>query len=395
MALSFPPNPTLGQQYSAPNGTVYTWDGNKWVAGGSTGGSGGSGGGGSSGGAAIILSQGQVVTSTATSLNFVGQVVTATLSGTAVTLNYDIPATTSTLGVVKIGSTLNVTTDGVINTKSPIQYWQESQRSYNFNAGVSVWQVKGTQMDIDAAVLPQGAGANVATQDGNQRGQYATEWQKVVGSNDRVASGNYSVIGGGSFNKASAIHSVIVGGNNNVSDANYATVLGGKGGSTNGIIGATIISGAAGLERTNQGTAQAGVYTLGGETLDNSVVTLTTDGTNTPNASNQLTLKDNSAIHFRGMVIAKEYQKYRGEVWTWTFEGAIRRDIGSTTTDFAPSAIAPVVNLQYGTNTASNWLVSLDIDNQNGSLVVKARGGSTQHVRWVCRIDTVEVNDLS
>lgn len=394
MALSFPLNPTLGQQYVAPNGTIYTWDGVKWVAGASSGGSGGSGGG-SSGGAAIIFSQGQLVTSTATSLDFVGSVVTATVTGTAVTLDFNRPATTATLGVVKIGPTLNVSTEGVLNAKNTIQYWEEQQQNYSFNTGTSIWAVKGNYMDIDAALVPQGAGANIATTNGYQRGQYATEWQKVLGSNDKVASGNFSVIGGGSFNKASATHSVIVGGNNNLSDANYSTVLAGKGGSTHGIIGATIISGAAGLERSNPGTAQAGIYTLGGETTDNNVITLTTDGTGTPTASNQLTLKDNSAIHFRGMVIAKEYQTYRGEVWTWTFEGAIRRDVGSTTTDFAPSAIAPVVNLQYGINTASNWLVSLDIDNQNGSLVVKARGGATQHVRWLCRLDTVEVSDLS
>jgi len=30
MALNFPPNPYVGQQYDAPNGSIYTWDGTKW-----------------------------------------------------------------------------------------------------------------------------------------------------------------------------------------------------------------------------------------------------------------------------------------------------------------------------------------------------------------------------
>ena len=30
MALNFPPNPYVGQQYDASNGAVYTWDGTKW-----------------------------------------------------------------------------------------------------------------------------------------------------------------------------------------------------------------------------------------------------------------------------------------------------------------------------------------------------------------------------
>ena len=34
MALAFPTNPTTGQQFTAPNGSVWTWDGTKWVGGG-------------------------------------------------------------------------------------------------------------------------------------------------------------------------------------------------------------------------------------------------------------------------------------------------------------------------------------------------------------------------
>jgi hypothetical protein len=395
MALSFPSNPTIGQLYQAPNGTTYVWDGIKWAAQSSSSGSGGSGGGSGSGGAGIVLSNNVLISSTATSLNFVGDVVTATSSGTAITINFQTTATTSTFGLVKIGPTLQITDTGILNSRFSINDWQENYRTFSFSQAASVWAPQGLASDIDAAIIPQGGGANVANIDGTKRGQYATDWQKLPGASDKVASGDYSIISGGSLNKASALHSVVVGGNNNLSDANYSTVLGGRGGSTNGITGATIISGAAGLERTNPGTSQAAVYTLGGETYDNNVITLTTDGTGSPSASNQLTLKDNSAVHFRGMVIAKEYQKYRGEVWTWTFEGAIRRDVGSTTTDFAPSAILPIINLQYGTNTSSNWAVLLDIDNQHGALVVKARGGSTQHIRWVCRLDTVEVSDLA
>lgn len=32
MALDFPPNPTIGQIYTAPNGTTWIWDGTKWTA---------------------------------------------------------------------------------------------------------------------------------------------------------------------------------------------------------------------------------------------------------------------------------------------------------------------------------------------------------------------------
>lgn len=393
MALSFPLNPFLGQTYTGPNGVTYQWDGHKWVAQGSSSSGGGGGGG---GGASTIFSNGVIVTATATQINFIGSVVTATSSGTLVSVNINIPATTSTLGVVKIGPTLSITGDGTLNAVAGnLTNWQESYQYHNWTDGASIFTPVSIKDNVDAIFSTKGAGAHVGTTDGNIRGQYATDWQKVPGDYNNIASGNYGVISGGSLNKASALHSVVIGGNTNLADATYSTVLGGRGGNTNGITGATIIPGAAGLQHTSSGVAQAGVYVLSGESYNNSIIILTTDGTGSATTSNQITLKDNSAIHFRGMVIAKEYQKYRGEVWTWTFEGAIRRDIGSTTTDFTPSAIVPPISLQYGINTASNWGLLLDIDNQRGALIVKARGGSTQHVRWVCRIDTVETNDLA
>jgi hypothetical protein len=163
--------------------------------------------------------------------------------------------------------------------------------------------------------------------------------------------------------------------------------IGATGATGNGITGATIISGASPVY------TQGGVYMLSAETFDDSIATMTTDGA-TAISSNQITLKDNSALYIRGIVVAKEHQKYRGEVWSWKFDGVVRRDVGSTTTDFAPSGILPNIMLAPGINTASNWLFTLDIDNQNGNLLVEVRGGAAQHIRWSARIDTVEVHDV-
>jgi hypothetical protein len=383
MALSFPLNPQIGDQYQAPNGTTYTWDGIRWNASSS---SSGSSGGGSGGGAAIVFSNGTLVTTTATSLNFVGSVVTATNSGTAVSVNINIPATTSTLGVVKVGPSLVVAQDGQLDTLSG-NFWAANINVANTSQANTYWTPVGSQSDIDATILPKGTGANRASTSGDLRGQFATDWQKVLGGNDKVASGSYAIIGGGSLNKASGLHSIVVGGNNNIADSDYSTVLGGRNGTTNGITGATIIAGAT------PAYAQGGIYILGADTVDDSITTLTTDGA-TAIPANQITLKDNSALYIRGIVVAKEYQKYRGEVWSWKFEGVVRRDVGSTTTDFAPSGLLPNIMLTPGINTASNWLLTLDIDNQTGSLVLEARGGAAQHVRWSARIDTTEVYDI-
>jgi hypothetical protein len=385
MALSFPPNPVIGQQYQAPNGYTYTWDGSRWSA---SQGTGGSGGGGGAGGAAIVFSNGVLVTQTATSLNFVGAVVTATSSGSAVDVNINLPATTSTLGVVKVGPTLTIDVDGILNsTAGNLANWEESSQYHNWTDGASIFTPVSIKDNVDAVIATKGSGSHRGTADGAVRGQFATDWQKVLGSFDKIASGNYSIIGGGSLNKAAGLHSIVVGGNNNTADSDYSVVLGGHNGNTNGITGATIIAGGT------PAYSQGGVYILSAETFDDNIVQLTTDGASAT-SSNQITLKDNTAVYVRGIVVAKEYQKYRGEVWSWKFEGVVRRDVGSTTTDFAPSGLLPNIMLTPGTNTASNWLLTLDIDNQSGNLVVEAHGGAAQHVRWSARIDTVEVNDL-
>jgi hypothetical protein len=394
MALSFPPNPQIGDQYQAPNGTTYTWDGLRWNASSS---SSGSSGGSSGGGAAIVFSNGTLVTSTATSLNFVGSVVTATSSGTAVSINIDIPATTSTFGVIKVGPNLTISNEGVLDS-SPgnMRFWTEGTLiDANFTTdGSSIYSATGARENLNAVIATKGTGAHQGAASGEKRGAYATDWQKIQLTASQVASGDYAIIGGGSGNKADQLHSIVVGGNNNYADAPYSIIVGGKGGRANGIYGAVIFPGDASGNHQEPGASQAGKYILAAETFDNTITRLTTDGSVTPTAVNQLTLKDNTAMFVRGTVIAKEYQKYRGEVWSWTFEGAIRRDVGSTTTDFAPAGILPEIKLTPGVNTASNWLLALDIDNQVGALVVEVQGGSTQHIRWSCVLDTIEVSDV-
>lgn len=396
MALSFPSNPTIGEQYTAPNGFTYTWNGTTWTASGSSGGGGGSGGSGGSGGAGVIYNNSVLVTATATSLNFVGSFVTATLTATAVSILFSQPpvATTSTLGTIKVGSTLNIDENGYLNAES-LEYWTEFTTYINSTTSISGLVPYSSSANVDVQIYPLGNGAHIGGNSGNQRGAYATDWQKQTGSNpNNVASGAYSIIGGGALNQATNTHSIVVGGDQNVANASYGTVIGGAFGTTNNITGATIIPGfATGGAYSAPGGVQAGVYTFGGQTQDSSYHVLTTDGTFVPTANNQLVLKDNSSIHFRGMVVAKQFQTYRGEVWSWTFEGTIRRDVGSTTTDFIPSAIAPVVNLVQGINTSSNWNVDLDIDNGNGGLKILVQGNSSETIRWACRLDTIEVFD--
>ena len=391
MALTFPSNPpSLGQDigytYNAPNGYTYTWDGTKWYVA-STGQTGGGGT------PLIVKDEGTAINTATTTLNFVGSAITATTTGTQVdiiiTAEPLTTATTATLGGVIIGNGIDIT-DGVISVQPGLTYWDEST---NPSTTVTSLSVVGTEVDIDAALEAKGAGATLATADGDKRGSYATDWQKQRGNANQVASGEYAVISGGSFNRATGLHSVIVGGNNHLADGSYSTILGGQAGNTRGITGAVVMPGEA-SELYGKGAMQAGTYILSALTNSSSAVRMSTNGNPSPTANNQLGFGDRSTVAFKGIVVAREVSTASNEIVSWTFEGVVRQDIGSFTTDFVPAGIAPTVT-KIAESTATTWALALDIDNITGCLIIQATGTNTQQIRWSARVDTIEVTDAS
>jgi hypothetical protein len=69
---------------------------------------------------------------------------------------------------------------------------------------------------------------------GNARGQDAVDLQRVRSAATQVASGSFSVIGGGQNNTASGIFATVGGGGNNTASNNYATVGGGENNTASG-----------------------------------------------------------------------------------------------------------------------------------------------------------------
>jgi hypothetical protein len=68
---------------------------------------------------------------------------------------------------------------------------------------------------------------------GNLRGQGAVDLQSARSAATQVASGNYSVIGGGQNNTASGQYATVVGGQSNTASGQYSVVLGGAGNTAN------------------------------------------------------------------------------------------------------------------------------------------------------------------
>ncbi len=390
MALSFPPNPQPGDTYVAPNGYTYTWDGTKWYVSSSGISAGGSG-------PFTVKDEGVVINTQTTMLNFVGSAITATSTGNQVNITITAQdlttATTSTLGGVKIGTGISITNDGVISVREGLQYWTESLTVVDSSqTAVVSLLVNGTQTNIDAVIKPQGDGATANDNGGDVRGANAVDWQRIRGNANQVASGDFSVISGGSFNRATGLHGVVLGGNNNINDSNYSVIIGGVNGATRGINGAVIMPHyATGGLSNSLGKIQSGYYLLSGDTLQStSPVDLTTDGTGNISAANQITVRDNSAIQFEGTVLAKEINTDNTpEIVVWEIKGTIYRGAGNTTTNLV-SVVNPTI---IESTTSTSWQVAVSTENNIGCLLIQVQGTAEQQIRWAARIETIELAD--
>ncbi len=389
MALSFPPNPQPGDTYVAPNGYTYTWDGTKWYVSSSGQSAGGSG-------PFTVKDEGNVVNTTTTVLNFIGNAITATSTGSQVDITITAEplttATTATLGGVKIGSGITIT-DGVISVREGLQYWAESKTVVDSSqTAVVSLLVQGTQTNIDAVIKAQGDGAITNDDSGDARGAHAVDWQKIRGAADQVASGDFAVISGGSFNQATGLHGIVIGGNNNRNDSDYSVILGGVNGSTRSIDGAVIMPHyATGGASNSIAKMQAGYYLLSGDTLQTtSPMDLTTDGSGNIAATNQITLRDESLVYFKGTIVAKEINTDNTpEIAVWEIKGTAFRGVGNTTTDLV-SVVTPTL---VESTTATTWQVSVTTENNIGCILLQVQGTSEQQIRWVARLETIEVAD--
>jgi hypothetical protein len=102
--------------------------------------------------------------------------------------------------------------------------------------------------------------------DGNARGQEAVDLQRVRSAATQVASGQYSVIGGGWSNTASGLSATVGGGLQNIASAQFATVGGGVTNTASGIyatVGGGVFNTASGGSATVCGGDQNTASGLG------------------------------------------------------------------------------------------------------------------------------------
>jgi hypothetical protein len=161
----------------------------------------------------------------------------------------------------------------------------------NGSTTVHALSIISDQSNVDIAILSKGTGAtlaqipNTSATGGAKRGQYATDWQKQRVGTSQVASGGYSVIGGGNSNRSSGTYSTVGGGWSNDASGEISTVGGGNSNQASGewsTIGGGNDNATTGVSSTVAGgdsnTSDGDYSTIGGG-LNNDIVTGATNST--------------------------------------------------------------------------------------------------------------------
>jgi len=207
----------------------------------------------------------------------------------------------------------------------------------------------------------------------------------VCGGNSNTASGQYAFVGGGNGNFATGSRSIVAGGDNNLANSSYSSIPGGAYGTTRSIQGYFVFPACIGPIDFATGVSQSGLLVLGRQTTD-ATATVLRSNNSTASSINQVTLPNNSAYSFSGEVIAG--RTGGGDTARWTIAGAIKRGASAATTTMVGT---PTVTMTHNDAGAAAWTVAVTADTTNGGIKVEVTGAASTTIRWVCRINTVEV----
>lgn len=277
-----------------------------------------------------------------------------------------------------------------------------STASPNNTTSAIALTANGTATNIDFCMVAKGTGAllapvpNGAVTGGNKRGLNATDFQQIRGAASQVASGVYSVISGGGSNTASGSNSAVGGGYDNIASGLYSVISGGYTNIASGIA-STIPGGyyatangikgllAYGFSGTASGQNQMSFW---GGRLDttNATPTRITADAGAASATNQLTLRNNSAFRVRGTVVARSTST--NDCKEWTFEALIKR--GATAADTTIVG-TPTVTSTFADTAAAGRGIAVTADTTNGALAITATGVMSTSIRWTAVVHSIEV----
>ena len=305
---------------------------------------------------------------------------------------------------------------------------------------VQTHKIYTTTVNGNMVVSPNGTGAFVADDDAtaDARGDYAVDMQLSRANADEVASGNYSVVGGGRDNTASGHHSTVGGGRNNTASGYYySTVGGGRNNTASGYC--STVGGGGGNEASGDWSTVGGGYTneasnyystVGGgytNTASGSYSTVpggrdaladkygqrayaagefaaqgdcqqsdlvarnaTTDATANVELfldgnDDQLTIPTDTAWAFDILITAAEQGMANAKKFHRT--GLVVNDGGSTTI-----AAEDTIGTDLTIGSPGAWAVDIDVDDTNDALKIEVTGEAATNIRWGAHVRLMEVS---
>lgn len=272
----------------------------------------------------------------------------------------------------------------------------------NATNNVSSITASGGTTNQFIAIVPKGTGGIIASipdstpAGGNVRGGGAVDFQQARGDADMVASGAWSTISGGLWNKASGNYSVVAGGELCVSSGGYTHTSGYKAQATAvlarahgfGAVGFAKGVDALGLADTYnvpETTApQASRQVLACKTTNATPTVLTADNAALA-ATNSHTIRANSIYYFTVYVAAGVTGG--GNAKVWRLEGGIKAGATAGTTVLIGAVTKNVVAADAG---ASTWDVSVTADTTFGCLVVTGTGQASTSINWASLVTSVQ-----
>jgi hypothetical protein len=228
-----------------------------------------------------------------------------------------------------------------------------------------------------------GGRLNTASQNGAFVGGGGISASNTASGN--TSSGISSMVAGGFGNQANNSGSSVLGGSFNLSSGTYGSVLGGRYGTDRAIAGNLSFSASSNPIASALGVSQGSILILARQTTDATATILSSDSA-APSGTNQVILPNNSAYYFRGEVVAGVTGG--GNTSAWSIEGAIKRGSGVGTTAIVGT---PVLNLVAQDSGASTWAIAITADTINGGLSITVTGQASTTIRWVAQIRTTEM----
>ncbi len=207
----------------------------------------------------------------------------------------------------------------------------------------------------------------------------------IAGGRGNNAGRDYTFVGGGRDNEAQSVGSSVLGGEGNVAEflSNYGAILGGRDARIRGIPGQAAYGGTM---FAAPGDAQISTATARVETTDELATPLYIQGFD----NLDFEIPDNTTWDAEIRIVAREAAGANHAIFNRRL--VIKKDADAASTAIIGSVQTPDADI--GSNAGAppaGWSVAISADTTNGALLIEVTGTATETIRWMAKVDLVEV----